>query len=102
MAEFEARVDGTYVESWEFPLTICLSAIGGAVVAAVATYLVMRKKAKNLPRPATCAGIDVPTEDAPAVNAPASEATPDGAQDSTPTPPEETPPSTPTDNDNTV
>ena len=51
-----------------------------AVVAAwVITYFVMRKKAKNPPRPATCAGIDVPAEDAPS---------PDGAPDSTPTPPD--------------
>ena len=105
--ELYARLDGTYKEpvspspEYERPLMlVALSAIGGAAVAAVTawviTYFVMRKKVKNAYRPATCAGIDVPTEDAPAVNAPASEATPDGAPDSTPTPPEETPPNTPT------
>ena len=87
-------------------VAILIFVLSGMVVAAVTTwlitYFVMRKRAKNAYRPATCAGIDAPTEDAPAVNDPASEATPDGAPDSTPTPPEETPSNTPTDNDNTV
>ena len=90
--EILANIYGIHELSQKQPLTICLAAIGGAAVAAVTawaiTYFVMRKRAKNPPRPATCAGIDVPTEDAPAVNAPAFEATPDGAQDSTPTPPD--------------
>ena len=88
--EMYARLDGTYKEPvspslwYERPLMlVALSAIGGAAVAAVAawaiTYFVMRKRAKNPPRLATCAGIDVPTEDAPL---------PDGAPDSTPTPPD--------------
>ena len=37
-------------EPWKVPLAICLSSIGGAAVAAVATYLIMRKKVKNPPR----------------------------------------------------
>ena len=46
--EANLRFMGLYKEPWEQPLIICLSAIGGAVVAGVgawlATYLVMRKK----------------------------------------------------------
>ena len=81
--ELHARLDGTYNESVWFtsPLAlVSIGAISGAVIAAVATwlitYFVMRKRAKNPPRPATCAGIDVPTEDAPP---------PDGAPDNTQT-----------------
>jgi hypothetical protein len=52
--EFSAKLDGTYENPWEQPLTICLSAVGGAVIAAVATwlitYFIMRKKAKNATR----------------------------------------------------
>ena len=82
LTEFEARIDGTYIAPWEPPLTIALSALSGAVVAAVTawliTYFVMRKKAKNAYRLATN-GENAALE---------AEATPDGAQDSTPTPPD--------------
>ena len=89
ISELKLRLAGLYREPWEQPLTICLSAIGGAAVAAVTawaiTYCVMRKKAKNASRLATN-GENAALE---------AEATPDGAPDSTPTPPEETPPNTP-------
>jgi hypothetical protein len=46
--ELSARIYGNYYEPWEQPLAICLSAVGGAVIAAVATwlitYFVVRKK----------------------------------------------------------
>ena len=45
--EMVSKFYGMHQAPWEQPLTICLSAIGSAAVAAVATYLIMRKKAKN-------------------------------------------------------
>jgi hypothetical protein len=52
--EANLRFMGLYKAPWEQPLTICLSAIGGAVVATVATwlitYFIMRKKVKNATR----------------------------------------------------
>ncbi|MBE6595487.1 MAG: hypothetical protein E7644_06780 [Ruminococcaceae bacterium] len=63
LAEFEARIEGTYVEPWERPLTICLSAIGGAIVAGVGTwivtYYVMCKKRGG---GAVAAAADTPTD----------------------------------------
>ena len=50
-AEIKARAAGFYEESWKRPLTICVSVICSAAVTAVvtwlATFLVMRKRAKN-------------------------------------------------------
>ena len=42
--EMQLHLNKPYEKNWKQPLTICLSAIGGAVVATLITFLVMRKK----------------------------------------------------------
>ena len=105
IAELTARAEGTYVEPEPPSYAAYVWCISGSAVVAAATawaitYFVIRKRVKNAPRlagngeiPASAGEAIVPAEDAPP---------PDGTQDSTPTPPEEIPPNTPTDNDNTV
>ncbi|MBQ8338884.1 MAG: hypothetical protein IJY16_00350 [Clostridia bacterium] len=96
--EIKARIAGFYREPWEQPLAICLSAIGGAVVAGVSawliTFLVMRKK-RGAPAPAMAgvpagevlAGSDEDVSAAPSGAAPAAPESP--AASESPTPPEE-------------
>ncbi|MBQ8340189.1 MAG: hypothetical protein IJY16_07080 [Clostridia bacterium] len=93
-AEMILRFSGLYKEPWEQPLIICLSAIGGAVVATLITFLVMRKK-RGAPAPAVAgvpavevlAGSDGDVSAAPSVAAPALPENP--ASPESPAPPEE-------------
>jgi hypothetical protein len=97
-AEIKTRMSGFYQEPWEQPLSICLSAIGGAVIAAVATwlitYFIMRKKVKNATRLGANGGNLALADGVPTDNTPAP--TPDGENASSASgvsaPPDTTPP----------
>ena len=94
--EMQLHLNKPYEKNWKQPLTICLSAIGGAVVATLITFLVMRKK-RGKPVPAV---VGVPTGevsagsdgDASAAPAAPESPTPPEAASTDDKAPEETPP----------